>query len=105
MDSSARHNLQNTSLQKHADVVLPFTLDALDRDTTATGRNPAAIPVDIDYSTDNSTTWIRIATQAQDTGWYLWNVPCYDDGEGANTASMTPTVTDTSDAVFTIVLL
>ena len=29
MDSSGRHNLQNTSLQKHAGVVLSFTLDAL----------------------------------------------------------------------------
>ena len=38
-------------------------------------QNPGGNTVDIDYSTDNGTTWIRIATQAQDTGWYLWNVP------------------------------
>jgi hypothetical protein len=68
-------------------------------------RNPGGNTVDIDYSTDNGTTWIRIATQAQDTGWYLWNV----GGPATTTAKVrirfheTPTVNDTSDAVFTIV--
>jgi N-acetylneuraminic acid mutarotase len=68
-------------------------------------QNPGGNTVDIDYSTDNGTTWIRIATQAQDTGWYLWNVP----GPATTTAKVrirfheTPSVTDTSDAVFTIV--
>jgi hypothetical protein len=58
-----------------------------------------------DYTTDNGTTWIRIATQAEDTGWYLWNVP----GPATTAAQVriryheTPSVTDTSDAVFTIV--
>ena len=31
-------------------------------------QNPGGNTVDIDYTTDNGTTWIRIATQAQDTG-------------------------------------
>ena len=68
-------------------------------------QNPGGNTVDIDYSTDNGTTWIRIATQAEDTGWYLWNVP----GPATTTAKArirfheTPSVTDTSDAVFTIV--
>ena len=68
-------------------------------------QNPGGNTVDIDYSTDNGTTWIRIATQAVDTGWYLWNVP----GPTTTTAKVriryheTPSVTDTSDAVFTIV--
>jgi len=68
-------------------------------------RNPGGNTVDIDYSTDNGTTWIRIATQAQDTGWYLWNVP----GPATTTAKVrirfheTPSVTDMSDAVFTMV--
>jgi N-acetylneuraminic acid mutarotase len=68
-------------------------------------QNPGGNAVDIDYSTDNGTTWIRIATQAQDTGFYLWNVP----GPATTTAKArirfheTPSVTDTSDAVFTIV--
>ena len=68
-------------------------------------QNPGGNTVDIDYSTDNGTTWIRIATQAQDTGWYLWNVP----GPATTTAKVriryheTPSVTDTSEAVFTIV--
>jgi len=50
-------------------------------------QNPGGNTVDIDYSTDNGTIWIRMATQAEDTGWYLWNVPrpCHDDGEGVNT--------------------
>ena len=58
-----------------------------------------------DYATDNGTTWIRIATQAEDTGWYLWNVP----GPATATAKVrirfheTPSVTDTSEAVFAIV--
>jgi len=30
-------------------------------------QNPGGNTVDVDYSTDNGTTWIRIATQAQDT--------------------------------------
>jgi N-acetylneuraminic acid mutarotase len=70
-------------------------------------QNPSGNTVDIDYSTDNGTTWIRIATQAQDTGWYLWNVP----GPATTTAKArirfheTPSVNDTSDAVFTIVSL
>jgi N-acetylneuraminic acid mutarotase len=70
-------------------------------------QNPGGNTVDIDYSTDNGTTWIRIATQAQDTGWYLWNVP----GPATTTAKArirfheTPSVNDTSDAVFTIVSL
>jgi hypothetical protein len=68
-------------------------------------QNPSGNTVDIDYSTDNGTTWIRIATQAQDTGWYLWNVR----GPATTTAKVrirfheTPSVTDMSDAVFTIV--
>jgi hypothetical protein len=67
-------------------------------------QNPGGNTVDIDYSTDNGTTWIRIATQAPDTGWYFWNVP----GPATTTAKVrmrfheTPAVTDTSDAVFTI---
>ena len=68
-------------------------------------QNPGSNTVDIDYSTDNGTTWIRIATQAVDTGFYLWNVP----SPATTTAKVqiryheTPSVTDTSDAVFTIV--
>ena len=68
-------------------------------------QNPGGNTVDIDYTTDNGTTWIRIATQAQDTGWYLWNVP----GPATTTAKVriryheTPSVTDTSEAVFAIV--
>jgi len=68
-------------------------------------QNPGGNTVDIDYSTDNGTTWIRIATQAQDTGWYLWNVP----GPATTTAKVrirfheTPSVNDTSEGVFTIV--
>src|SRR5436190_524990 len=68
-------------------------------------QNPGGNTVDIDYSTDNGTTWIRIATQAEDTGFYLWNVP----GPATTQAKArirfheTPSVTDTSDAVFTIV--
>jgi N-acetylneuraminic acid mutarotase len=68
-------------------------------------QNPGGNTVAIDYSTDNGTTWIRIATQAADTGWYLWNVP----GPATTTAKVrirfheTPSVRDTSDAVFTIV--
>jgi hypothetical protein len=70
-------------------------------------QNPGDNTVDIDYSTDNGTTWTRIATQAQDTGWYLWNVP----GPATTTAKVriryheTPSVTDMSEAVFTILLL
>jgi hypothetical protein len=37
-------------------------------------QNPGGNTVDIDYSTDNGTTWSRSATQAVDTGSYLWNV-------------------------------
>jgi N-acetylneuraminic acid mutarotase len=68
-------------------------------------QNPGGNTVDIDYSTDNGATWIRIATQAPDTGWYFWNIP----GPATTTAKVrirfheTPSVTDTSDAVFTIV--
>ena len=68
-------------------------------------QNPGGNTVDIDYSTDDGTTWIRIATQAEDTGWYLWNVP----GPATTTAKVriryheTPSVTDMSEAVFTIV--
>ncbi len=68
-------------------------------------QNPGGNTVDIDYSVDNGTTWIRIATQAEDTGFYLWNVP----GPATTTAKArirfheTPSVTDTSEAVFTIV--
>ena len=68
-------------------------------------QNPGGNTVDIDYSTDNGTTWIRKATQAQDTGFYLWHVP----SPATMTAKVrirfheTPSVTDTSDAVFTIV--
>jgi N-acetylneuraminic acid mutarotase len=67
-------------------------------------QNPGGNTVDIDYSTDNGTTWIRIATQAPDTGWYGWNVP----GPATMTAKAriryheTPAITDTSEAVFTI---
>jgi hypothetical protein len=67
-------------------------------------QNPGGNTVDIDYSTDNGTTWRRIATQAQDTGSYVWNV----GGPATTTAKVrmrfheTPTVNDTSDAVFTI---
>jgi N-acetylneuraminic acid mutarotase len=68
-------------------------------------QNPGGNTVDIDYSTDNGTTWSRIATQAVDTGSYLWNVP----GPATTTAKAriryheTPSLTDMSDAVFTIV--
>lgn len=68
-------------------------------------QNPGGNTVDIDYSTDNGTTWVRIATQAPDTGWYFWNVP----GPATTTAKVrirfheTPSVTDASDAVFTII--
>jgi hypothetical protein len=68
-------------------------------------QNPGGNTVDIDYSTDNGTTWIRIATQAVDTGFYLWNVP----GPATTTAKVrirfheTPSVNDTSEAVFRIV--
>ena len=68
-------------------------------------QNPSGNTVDIDYSTDNGTTWIRTATQVQDTGWYLWNVR----GPATTTAKVrirdheTPSMTDTSEAVFSIV--
>jgi hypothetical protein len=68
-------------------------------------QNPSGNTVDIDYSTDNGTTWIRTATQVQDTGWYLWNVR----GPATTTAKVrirdheTPSMTDTSEAVFRIV--
>ena len=71
-----------------------------------TRQNPGGNTVDIDYSTDNGTSWIRIATQAQDTGWFPWIVP----GPATTTAKAriyfheTPSVTDTSEAVFTISL-
>ena len=68
-------------------------------------QNPGGNTVDIDYSTDNGTTWTRIATQAQDTGWYLWNVssPATTTAKARIRFHETPSVTDTSDAVFTIV--
>jgi hypothetical protein len=68
-------------------------------------QNPSGNTVDIDYSTDNGTTWIRIATQAPDIGWYFWTVP----GPATTTAKVrirdheTPSMTDTSEAVFRIV--
>ncbi len=68
-------------------------------------QNPGGNTVDIDYSIDNGATWIRIATQAQDTGFYLWNVP----GPATTTAKArirfheTPSLSDTSDAGFAIV--
>jgi len=68
-------------------------------------QNPSGNTVDIDYSTDNGITWRRMATQAADTGWYLWNVP----GPVTTTAKVrirdheTPSMTDISDAVFTMV--
>ena len=68
-------------------------------------QNPSGNTVDIDYSTDNGTTWIRIATQAPDTGWYFWTVR----GPATTTAKVrirdheTPSMTDTSEAVFRIV--
>src|SRR3954470_4492698 len=68
-------------------------------------QNPSGNTVDIDYSTDNGITWRRMATQAADTGWYLWNVP----GPVTTTAKVrirdheTPSMTDMSGAVFTIV--
>ena len=68
-------------------------------------QNPGGNTVDIDYTTDNGATWIRIATQAPDTGWYFWTVP----GPATTQAKVrirfheSPSVTDTSDAVFTIV--
>ena len=68
-------------------------------------QNPSGNTVDIDYSTDNGTTWIRMVTQAQDTGWYLWNVR----GPATTTAKVrirdheTPSMTDTSEVAFTIV--
>ena len=68
-------------------------------------QNPSGNAVDIDYSTDNGTTWIRMATQVQDTGWYLWKV----HGPATTTAKVrirdheTPSMTDTSEAVFGIV--
>ena len=68
-------------------------------------QNPSGNTVDIDYSTDSGITWRRMATQAADTGWYLWNVP----GPATTTAKVrirdheTPSMTGTSDAVFTIV--
>jgi hypothetical protein len=70
-----------------------------------TRQNPGGNTVDIDYSTDNGTTWIAIATQAQDTGWYLWNVrgPATTTAKARVRFHETPSVTDTSDAVFTIV--
>ena len=67
-------------------------------------QNPGGNTVDIDYSIDNGTTWINVATQAADTGWYLWNVPA----PATTTAKVriryheTPSVTDTSESVFTI---
>ena len=70
-------------------------------------QNPGGNTVDIDYSTDDGTTWIRLATQAEDTGWYLWNVPA----PATTTAKVriryheTPSITDTSEAVFTILIL
>ena len=127
MDSSGRHHLQNTSHQKHADIGLSFTLDVLNRHTPTTAhhhpaerrrsldgtelkypleaQNPGGNTVDIDYGTDNGTTWIRMATRAADTGWYQWNAP----GPATTTAKArirfheTPSVNDTSDAVFTVV--
>ena len=130
LDSGSGDDLPDTPHQKHADIGLSFTLDALNRDITPpppltiiqpnggeswtvgqyqnihwSRQNPGGNTVDIDYSTDNGTTWIRIATQAEDTGWYLWNVP----GPATTTAKVrirfheTPSVTDTSEAVFTIV--
>jgi hypothetical protein len=68
-------------------------------------QNPSGNTVDIDYSTDNGATWIRMATKAQDTGWYRWNVR----GPATATAKVrirdheTPSMTDTSEAVFRIV--
>src|SRR6266550_352313 len=50
-------------------------------------QNPSGNTVDIDYSTDNGTTWIRIATQANGHRMVFLDRarPCHDDGEGANT--------------------
>jgi N-acetylneuraminic acid mutarotase len=68
-------------------------------------QNPGGNTVDIDYSTDNGATWVNVATQAPDTGFYLWNVP----GPATTAAKVrvhfheTPSLTDTSEAVFTIV--
>jgi hypothetical protein len=68
-------------------------------------QNPSGNTVDIDYSTDDGITWRRMATQAADSGWYLWNVP----GPATTTAKVrirdheTPSMTDISDAGFTIV--
>ena len=69
-------------------------------------QNPSGNTVDIDYSTDSGSTWTNIASQAPDTGWYFWTVP----GPATTTAKVrihyheTPSVTDTSEAVFTISL-
>ena len=69
-------------------------------------QNPGGNTVDIDYSTDNGATWITIAAQAPDTGWYFWTVPA----PATTTAKVrirfheTPSVTDTSEAAFTIAL-
>src|SRR5262245_60062157 len=68
-------------------------------------QNPGGNTVDSDYSTDNGATWLRTATQAKATGWYFWTVP----GPATTTAKVrirfheTPSLTDMSDAVFTIV--
>jgi hypothetical protein len=68
-------------------------------------QNPGGNTVDIDYSTNNGTTWIRMATQAVDTGSYLWNVrgPATTTAKARIRFHETPSVNDTSDAVFTIV--
>jgi len=69
--------------------------------------NPGGNTVDIDYSIDDGTTWTRIAAEAEDTGWHPWNVP----GPATTTAKVriryheTPSVTYTTEAVFTIVML
>jgi len=68
-------------------------------------QNPGGNTVDIDYTTDNGATWRRMVPQQEDTGFYLWKVR----GPATTTAKVrirfheTPSVTDTSDAVFTLV--
>jgi hypothetical protein len=68
-------------------------------------QNSSGNTVDIDYSTDNGTTWIRIANQTPDTGWYLWNVrsPATTTAKVRIRDHETPSMTNTSGAVFRMV--
>lgn len=68
-------------------------------------KNPGRSPVDIFYSTDNGATWRRIDREAEDTGFYRWKVrgPVTTAAKVRIRFHETPSLTDTSDAVFTIV--